>query len=226
MLADVTVPYGEWVASAATALQPVVTLALTGIASYVLAAYLPPWLKALGGTAAQERVNQVLSKAVDSAIARTQGAVKGQAVTIPIASEILGKAVQYAIDQAPALIKAATDGKLNNLYNMVLARMAEAGVAPAEGNGGALKKEAEKHFDFDEALSSLGGKAPAKPKPPQRALKQGDKGSDVMELQRKLGIAADGEFGPATDAAVKSFQASHGLTADGVVGSQTWTALG
>ena len=45
-------------------------------------------------------------------------------------------------------------------------------------------------------------------------------------LQRKLGIGADGVFGPGTDQAVKTFQRSKGLTADGVVGPATWAALG
>ena len=39
-------------------------------------------------------------------------------------------------------------------------------------------------------------------------------------------MAADGVFGPGTEAAVKSFQRSGGLTAGGVVGPDTWRALG
>ena len=52
------------------------------------------------------------------------------------------------------------------------------------------------------------------------------RGSEVVRLQRALGIAADGVFGPGTNRAVKRFQRSHGLTADGVVGPATWNALG
>src|ERR1700758_1478590 len=38
-------------------------------------------------------------------------------------------------------------------------------------------------------------------------------------------VAVDGDFGPQTDAAVKAFQTSKGLTANGTVDSQTWGAL-
>jgi putative chitinase len=53
-------------------------------------------------------------------------------------------------------------------------------------------------------------------------LKVGSKGEEVKKLQVKLGLTADGSFGPGTEAAVKKWQAANGLTADGVVGAGTW----
>ncbi|HYM59124.1 MAG TPA: peptidoglycan-binding protein [Solirubrobacteraceae bacterium] len=51
-------------------------------------------------------------------------------------------------------------------------------------------------------------------------------GSRVRLVQRSLGIAADGIFGPGTRGAVKRYQRAHGLKADGVVGPATWAAIG
>jgi hypothetical protein len=48
----------------------------------------------------------------------------------------------------------------------------------------------------------------------------------VRLLQRALGIAADGVFGPGTYRAVKALQRRRGLTPDGIVGPATWAALG
>lgn len=63
-------------------------------------------------------------------------------------------------------------------------------------------------------------------------LRPGDSGADVTALQNALAAkgfnpgAADGTFGPATETALKSFQTSAGLAADGIAGSQTIAALG
>jgi putative peptidoglycan binding protein len=63
-------------------------------------------------------------------------------------------------------------------------------------------------------------------------LKRGSSGPAVSALQQKLQAAGfspgaiDGKFGPGTESAVKSFQRSRGLTADGIVGPLTASALG
>ena len=56
-------------------------------------------------------------------------------------------------------------------------------------------------------------------------LKVGSKGDDVKKLQEKLGLAADGSFGPGTEKAVKEWQSKNGLTADGIVGEGTWSKM-
>ena len=56
-------------------------------------------------------------------------------------------------------------------------------------------------------------------------LKKGDNNENVKLLQRKLGVDPVGNFGPATEAAVKTWQAKNGLTADGIVGEKTWNLI-
>lgn len=51
------------------------------------------------------------------------------------------------------------------------------------------------------------------------------KGAEVECLQKKIGVVADGSFGPLTKAAVLAFQSSNGLVADGVVGTRTRAVL-
>lgn len=57
-------------------------------------------------------------------------------------------------------------------------------------------------------------------------LKIGSKGQEVKALQEKLGISADGDFGPGTEAKLKEWQAANGLTADGIAGPTTLGKLG
>ena len=57
-------------------------------------------------------------------------------------------------------------------------------------------------------------------------LKVGSKGEEVKALQTKLGLAADGDFGPGTETKLKAWQTANGLTADGVAGPATLAKLG
>lgn len=62
-------------------------------------------------------------------------------------------------------------------------------------------------------------------------LQEGASGDGVKRLQRALTatlgstVGVDGSFGPATTTAVRGYQTSRGLTADGIVGPGTWAAL-
>ena len=56
-------------------------------------------------------------------------------------------------------------------------------------------------------------------------LRKGAKGNAVKLVQMIVGAKIDGDFGAKTEAAVKSWQAAHGLTDDGVVGQKTWTEM-
>ena len=73
--------------------------------------------------------------------------------------------------------------------------------------------------DF-KAQVSTGAQTGANP-----VLSEGDTGQAVTTLQTRLNVwgatlTVDGDFGPATLAAVKAFQTAHNVTVDGVVGPQ------
>ena len=74
-----------------------------------------------------------------------------------------------------------------------------------------------------EALAALADAA-------SQVLRRGSAGGAVKVCQVSLGskgfpVAVDGLYGPATEAAVRSFQAANALGVDGVVGPVTWSAL-
>lgn len=60
---------------------------------------------------------------------------------------------------------------------------------------------------------------------------EGDQGQEIALIQQRLASMgydvgeADGDFGPATEKAVRSFQKDKGLTPDGVVGPSTYRSL-
>ena len=66
----------------------------------------------------------------------------------------------------------------------------------------------------------------------RKVVRRGDQGPEVILVQHalyQLGYLADqpdGFFGPATQRAVERFQSDSNLTADGIVGPQTWSTLG
>ena len=57
-------------------------------------------------------------------------------------------------------------------------------------------------------------------------LKRGLSGDPVKVLQSKLGVTADGIFGPGTETALKDYQKKHGLLVDGVAGPDTFAQMG
>jgi peptidoglycan hydrolase-like protein with peptidoglycan-binding domain len=59
-------------------------------------------------------------------------------------------------------------------------------------------------------------------------LRRGGANNDVelvKQLQTKIKVNPDGDFGAKTEAAVRAFQSSRGFVADGIVGPKTWAAL-
>ncbi len=84
------------------------------------------------------------------------------------------------------------------------------------------------HYDNDKAWELGTAFKPAADAPKVVSyplLKKGSEGEDVKKLQKLLDLKVDGDFGPATEKAVKAFQSSKRLTSDGIVGHYTWLAL-
>lgn len=103
-------------------------------------------------------------------------------------------------------------------------------------NGGDIGL-ADRKIRYEAAIAILGGKAPApaakataaapaaKPAP-ETTVKRGSKGPLVVKLQQALNLNADGDFGPGTEAALKTWQTTNSLTPDGIAGPKTLARLG
>ena len=104
------------------------------------------------------------------------------------------------------------------------------------GNVAALTKKinggdiglADRQARYAKAMAALGGKIDAAAPVTtavSETLRRGSKGEAVKKMQAKLGLSADGDFGPGTEAALKKWQSANGLTADGVAGPKTLAKL-
>jgi hypothetical protein len=90
-------------------------------------------------------------------------------------------------------------------------------------------------FDMDDfradVAAIMAGTGPVRPLIPavdsqsRPTLRRGDRGDAVKRMQEKLGVGADGKFGPNTEVAVRRFQSARGLVPDGIVGPKTWEAI-
>ena len=98
-------------------------------------------------------------------------------------------------------------------------------------NGGNIGL-ADRKQRYDKAMAILTGKIPLRAANTNevnsqitdavtQVLRRGAKGELVKKMQAALGLTADGDFGPGTEAALKKWQAANGLTADGVAGPKT-----
>ena len=118
--------------------------------------------------------------------------------------------------QIPAPMRSMYGGIINRgldqLNKSVAPAQSNAPAAPAQGNAPAAPAQGNAPAPSGGAVS--GG-----------TLRRGAKGQAVTDLQNKLGIEADGQYGPGTAAAVQKFQQENGLEVDGVAGPATLAAL-
>ncbi|MGL5649191.1 MAG: peptidoglycan-binding protein [Clostridium sp.] len=93
-----------------------------------------------------------------------------------------------------------------------------------------LQKELNKSYGANLSVDGIGGPKTLKACP---ILKKGNKGGIVKILQKRLiqigfpcgSYGADGNFGGSTKSAVANYQKSKKISADGIVGNNTWSKL-
>ena len=85
-----------------------------------------------------------------------------------------------------------------------------------------LQEECNKQGFSKQVVDGIAGPATLEGCP---MLRQGARGNITKLLQERLNISADGIFGAGTKSRVINYQKSKGLTADGVVGKNTWRKL-
>ena len=131
----------------------------------------------------------------------------------------------------PVIKKGSKGDAVKKAQNALKTRSYDPG--PVDGIFGPKMFKAVKWYQADRGLTAdgiVGPKTWAKLDPP--TVKKGSKGGAVTMLQELLtGLnfspgAADGDFGTKTEKAVKDFQAFVLKPADGIVGPETWAALG
>ncbi|HWH18252.1 MAG TPA: N-acetylmuramoyl-L-alanine amidase [Allosphingosinicella sp.] len=98
------------------------------------------------------------------------------------------------------------------------------------------RKPFDPRFDMEafraRVAAVMAGKAIVRPLVPaadpatgRPTLRRGARGEAVKVVQRKLGAADDGVFGPVTEARIRQFQRHNGLVPDGIVGPKTWALI-
>lgn len=125
-------------------------------------------------------------------------------------------------------LKAGNTGE--NVYSIQLLLKAHGYSLSADGNFGSQTASTVKSFQSAHHLSADGIVGPQTWPALVVTTQQGSTGNAVIALQRQLNahghnLTVDGDFGPATAAAVRSFQSSKKLSVDGVAGPQTWNSL-
>ncbi len=121
--AAVTVPLGDWIA---TALEWASSVVLA-VAGWVVARWVPVWAR-------QYLTDRLLANAVDYALGAVAGAARGKVLTVPVANRVLAEAMSYAVANAPALANWLGD----TLRPKILARLGAAGAIPEAASSATL----------------------------------------------------------------------------------------
>lgn len=160
---------------------------------------------------------------------------------IPAKYRVPGAAVFWgdsasSIHHVAYLYKPVTDGKTSGDWYIIEARGVMYGVVMTrlESRKPNFWGWMTKYFDYAGTASTpITSNIENAPATSNRVLKNGMEGADVKAMQTnliRLGYdcgrwGADGDFGDATEIALKKFQEEHGLTADGQYGPKSAAAM-
>lgn len=174
----------------------------------------------------------------------TGGVVIGRRITQAEAEELLEKDLKKFVDGVNACVKVPVnqnqfDALVAFAYNCGLGALQKSTLCELLNNN-KFAEAADEFVKWTKAGGQvLGGlvnrrnaeqalflKPVPKPKPKfPGIIKAGSKGANVKSVQAKVGVKADGDFGPKTEAAVKAWQKKHGLAADGIIGPKSWAKM-
>jgi hypothetical protein len=110
---NVVIPWGNWLSQFASAIA-MLTIPVVG---WLFRKLPEQWAGMLIGA----RVDQLLAKAIDYGINSVAEASKNKTMSAPIANEVLRSALQYAVDNAPNLVKMA--GGVDLVIQKIIARL-------------------------------------------------------------------------------------------------------
>lgn len=97
----VTVPWGDWLGLTLANFRDLVIAGVVGLVG-IIAKRMSP---AIADMILAARVEQLLTRAADYGIAAVAGATKGRTIDVKVTNEVLEKAAEYAIANAPALVE-------------------------------------------------------------------------------------------------------------------------
>lgn len=170
--------------------------------------------------------------------------IYGYVVPSYTGNEVIDDSTSSTSSEKPLLYKGLTGENVKYAQNKLISKGYSVGTSGADGIFGSATEQAVRQFQADNGLSADGMIGPITWEKledsstimpssyPGAVIGMGARGDNVVKIQNELirrgytvSGGADGQYGSGCKAAVIQFQQDNGLSADGIVGKQTWDAL-